>query len=431
VAVERGRGHGRGGGAGPWAWQHVPVPRERLSLADARRVALAAQGFGRARPSSAPGARAVGDVVRRLGVVQIDSVNVLARAQYLPILARLGPYDRTRLDDCSGRAPRSLFEYWGHEAALLPVGMHRLMRWRMDRVHDDALLGMVRVQREQPALVREVAEVVRATGPVTATELEGVFAHIERGERTHWGWNWSDVKRSVEYLFWTGEITSAGRDSAFRRRYAAPEAVLPRAVLAAPTPTREQAHRELVGIAARALGVATTSDLADYFRMPVAATRAAIAELLDAGELVTVAVDNWPASYAPAGFSVPRRLPASALLAPFDPLIWFRPRTERLFGMRYRIEIYTPAEQRVHGYYVLPFLHDEHLVARVDLKADRGSGRLLVQAAQPEGEVAPASVEALARTLHETAGWLDLAEVHVAPVGDLAGRVRAALRPGP
>jgi uncharacterized protein YcaQ len=407
------------------------VPRERLSLPEARRVALAAQGFGRPRPSAAPGARAVGDVARRLGVVQIDSVNVLARAQYLPILARLGPYDRARLDDCSARAPRSLFEYWGHEAALLPVGMHRLMRWRMDRVHDDAWGGMVRVQREQPGLVREVAEVVRATGPITATELEGVFAHIERGEREHWGWNWSAVKRAVEYLFWAGEITSAGRDSAFRRRYAAPEAVLPAAVLAASTPSPARAHRELVAIAARALGVATAADLADYFRMPVAATRSAIVELLDAGELVTVSVAGWPTSYAPAGFSVPRRVPASALLAPFDPLIWFRPRTERLFGMRYRIEIYTPAEQRVHGYYVLPFLHDERLVARVDLKADRASGRLLVQSAHPEGEVDAASLEALARTLHEAAGWLDLAQVHVAPAGDLAGRLRAALRPGP
>lgn len=406
------------------------MPRERLSLPAARRVALAAQGFGRPRPAGDPGARAVADVVRRLGVVQIDSVNVLARAQYLPILARIGRYDRSRLDDCSGRAPRSLFEYWGHEAALLPVGMHRLMRWRMDRVHDDAWGGMVRVQREQPQLVREVAEVVRTSGPITATELEAVFAHIERGERGHWGWNWSAVKRSLEYLFWAGEITSAGRDSAFRRRYAAPEAVLPRAALSAPTPTPAEAHRELVAIAARALGVACAADLADYFRMPVAATRAAIAELLSAGELVTVAVDDWPTSYAPAGFSVPRRVPASALLAPFDPLIWFRPRTERLFGMHYRIGIYTPAEQRVHGYYVLPFLHDEQLVARVDLKADRATGRLLVQSAHPEAGISPESVEALAGTLHETAEWLGLAEVHMAPVGDLAGRLRAALRHG-
>ncbi len=406
------------------------MPRDRLSLPAARRVALAAQGFGRPRPPVEPGARAVADAVRRLGVVQVDSVNVLARAHYLPVLARIGPYDRAVLDDCSGRAPRSLFEYWGHEAALLPVGMHRLMRWRMDRVHDDAWGGMVRVQREQPALVREVADAVRARGPVTATELEAQFAHIERGERAHWGWNWSDVKRAVEYLFWAGEITSAGRDSAFRRRYAAPEAVLPRGVLAAPTPTEPEAHRELVAVAARALGVATAADLADYFRMPTAPTRDAIRELVGAGELIEVAVPGWPPSYAPAGLTVPRRVPASALLAPFDPLIWFRPRTERLFGMRYRIEIYTPAGQRVHGYYVLPFLHDEQLVARVDLKADRASGRLLVQAAHQEGEVPPRAIEALAGSLREMAGWLGLAEVDAAPVGDLAARLRGVLRGG-
>ncbi len=402
--------------------------RDRLSLPEARRVALAAQGFDRPRPASAVGARQIGDTVRRLGVVQIDSVNVLARAHYLPLFARLGPYDRTLLDACSGRAPRSLFEYWGHEAALLPVGLHRLMRWRMDRVHDDAWGGMVRIQREEPDLVREVAEVVGARGPMTATELEAVFAHVERGPKEHWGWNWSAVKRSLEYLFWAGEITSAGRDSAFRRRYAAPEAVLPRAVLDAPTPPPEQAHRELVLIAARALGVAEAADLADYFRMPVAATRTAIAQLVADGQLVTVEVPGWAPAYAPAGFSVPRRVAGGALLAPFDPLIWFRPRTERLFAMRYRIEIYTPAPARVHGYYVLPFLHDEALVARVDLKADRATGRLLVQAAHPEGEVSTQALAALAHELSVMAGWLDVAQVDVAPVGRLAPRLRDAVR---
>ncbi len=391
-------------------------------------MALAAQGLGRPRPAGDPGARAIADVVRRLGAVQIDSVNVLARAQYLPVLARIGPYDRARLDACSARAPRSLFEYWGHEAALLPVGMHRLMRWRMDRVHDDAWGGMVRVQREHPELVREVAELVRSTGPVTATQVEAEFAHIGRGESEHWGWNWSAVKRALEYLFWAGEVTSAGRDTAFRRRYAAPEAVLPATALSAPTPTRAEAHRELVALAARALGVATAADLADYFRLPTAPTRAAIRDLLSTGELVEVSVADWPQAYAPAGLTVPRRVRAAALLAPFDPLIWFRPRTHRLFGMRYRIEIYTPAPRRVHGYYVLPFLHDEALVARVDLKADRATGRLLVQAAHPEADVAAGSVAALATTLRETAGWLGLHDVDVAPVGDLAGRLRAALR---
>ncbi len=404
------------------------MPRDRLSLPAARRMALAAQGFGRPRPAGPVSARQLGDAARRLGVVQIDSVNVLARAQYLPLFARLGPYDRARFDACSARAPRSLFEYWGHEAALLPVAMHPLMRWRMDRVHDDAWGGMVRIQREQPDLVREVADVVRASGPMTATDLEAVLAHIERGPKEHWGWNWSAVKRALEYLFWSGELTSAGRDGAFRRRYAAPEAVLPRAVLDAPTPVRAQAQRELVAIAARALGVATAADLADYFRMPSAEARMAVVDLVADGELVEVDVPGWPPAYAPAGFRVPRRVAGSALLAPFDPLIWFRPRTERLFGMRYRIEIYTPAAQRVHGYYVLPFLHDEALVARVDLKADRATGRLLVQAAHPEAEVSTDALDALARELQVMAGWLDVPQVDVAPAGQLAARLRDAVR---
>jgi hypothetical protein len=408
------------------SWQHWRVPRTRLSLVDARRAALSAGGFGRPRTVTPPGTRALGDVVRRLGAVQIDSVNVLSRAQYLPMFSRLGPYERSLLDAASGRAPRSLFEYWGHEAALLPVGLHRLMRWRMDRVHEDAWGGMVRIQREQPGLVREVADLVRERGPVTATELEVHLEH-DRGAREHWGWNWSGVKRALEYLFWAGEITSAGRDSAFRRRYAVPEAVLPREVLVAPTPSVAQAHRELVRIAAGALGVATAADLADHFRMPTQATRIAIDDLVGAGDLIAVEVPGWPVAYAPASLRIPRRVVASALLVPFDPLIWFRPRTERLFGMRYRIEIYTPPEQRVHGYYVLPFLHDERLVGRVDLKADRPTGRLLVQAAHPEGEVSTDSVDALAGELHSMAGWLGLGDIHVAPVGELAGRLRGAL----
>jgi hypothetical protein len=404
------------------------VARERLTPAEARRAVLAAQGFGRTPASIPPGTRSIGDVVRRLGVVQIDSVNVLARAHYLPLFSRLGPYDRSLLDAASGRAPRSLFEYWGHEAALLPVASHRLMRWRMERAHDDAWGGMVRVQREQPDLVRLVAEHVRALGPITATQLEDVLRHERPVARTDWGWNWSVVKRALEYLFWAGEITSAGRDASFRRRYAVPEAVLPRAVLDAPTPSPEQAHRELVGIAARALGVATAADLADHFRMPAAATRAAIDEMVGAGELVEVLVPEWPVAYARADLRVPRRVDAAALLAPFDPLVWFRPRTERLFGMRYRIEIYVPAPQRVHGYYVLPFLHGEGLVARVDLKADRAAGCLRVQAAHGQGEVPAASVEALARELAAMAGWLGLAGVEVGPRGDLAGPLGRAVQ---
>lgn len=403
------------------------MPRDRLTLPEARRVALAAQGFGRPRPVGELTRRSVADVVRRLGAVQVDSVNVLTRAHYLPIWSRVGPYDRRLLDECTARAPRPLFEYWGHEAALLPVESHRLMRWRMDRVNDDAWAGMVRVGHEQPGLVRQVADLVGELGPVTATELEAAIEHDDRRGRDQWGWNWSVVKRALEYLFWAGEITSAGRDNAFRRRYASPERVLPRAALQAPTPEPEQAHRELVRIAARAMGVATELDLTDYFRMPRSSTRAAIASLVADGELAEVAVPGWPISYAKPDLTVPRRVRASALVAPFDPLIWFRPRTERLFGMRYRIEIYAPAARRIHGYYVLPFLHDERLVARLDLKADRAGRALLVRAAHPEGGVGSDALAALAQTLVSGAAWLDLDTVRVAPVGELAPALQVAL----
>ena len=400
-------------------WQHDRVPRARLTPDEARRAALAAQGFGRPRPANPPTTRAVTDVVRRLGVVQIDSVNVLTRAHYLPVFSRLGAYDRGQLDSASSRAPRALFEYWGHEAALLPVSAHPLLRWRMERAHREAWGGMRRVLHDHPGLVDEVAAAVRTLGPVTITELERELAHIESEKREHWGWNWSNVKRAVEYLFWSGEITSAGRDSTFRRRYADVAAVIPRSVLEVPTPTKEDAQRELVRIAARAMGVATRADLADYFRISQAQAARAIADLLEAGELLPVEVPGWPAAYGVSGLRIPRAVRASALLAPFDPLIWFRARTERIFGMRYRIGIYTPAHKREHGYYVLPFLHDGRLVARVDLKADRGAGRLLVQSAHAEPHCTAADVTELAAELTAAAGWLGLAHVQVVERGDL------------
>lgn len=406
------------------------MPRTRLTPDEARRAALAAQGFARPRPQD-PSGRAIGDVVRRLGAVQIDSVNVLARAHYLPLFSRLGPYDRARLDAASSQPPRALFEYWGHEAALLPVSAHPLLRWRMERAHREAWGGMRRVVREHPQLVTEVAALVRAEGPMTVTELERQVEHVEAGTRERWGWNWSAVKRAVEYLFWAGEITSAGRDSTFRRRYAAVERVIPAAILATPTPTEAEAQRELVRIAARALGVATRADLADYFRLSTGEATSAIADLVGAGALLGVEVPGWPTAYAVPELRVPRRVAGAALLAPFDPVIWFRPRTERLFGMRYRIEIYTPADQRVHGYYVLPFLYDGLLVARVDLKADRAASALRVQAAHAEPSLTDEAVAALAGQLREMAGWLGLADVAVAGVGDLAGALdQALLSPG-
>jgi uncharacterized protein YcaQ len=390
--------------------------RARVSAAEARRIALAAQGFGRPRPASPPGARTMLATVERLGVVQIDSVNVLSRAHYLPLFSRLGPYDRDRLDQAAWRAPRRLFEYWGHEASLLPVAQQPLLRWRMDRAAHDAWGGMRRIQRERPDLVARVLEDVRANGPISASEL----AADERPRKAGPWWDWSDVKRAVELLFWSGQVTSARRRG-FERLYDVPERVLPRAILDAPTPSEEDAQRELVRIAARACGIAAERDLRDYFRLPAAAAKARVAELVEAGELLAVAVEGWrtPALLDP-GARVPRRVDARALLGPFDSLVWERARVERLFGFRFRLEIYVPAPKRVHGYYVLPFLLGDRLVARVDLKADRAAGTLLVQAAWAE----PGAPGETAAELHEElvtlAGWLGLERVQVNGRGDLA-----------
>jgi uncharacterized protein YcaQ len=396
--------------------------RERLSAAQARRVALAAQGFAAPRPAEV-GARAILATVNRLGVVQIDSVNVLARAHYLPLFSRLGPYDRDRFDQASWRAPRRLFEYWGHEASLLPVELQPLFRWRMARAHHEAWGGMRRVATEQPQLVARVLEDVRARGPISAAQL----SEDERPRRTGPWWDWSDVKRAIEYLFWSGEVTSARRRG-FERLYDVPERVLPRAVIEAPTPDEADAQRELIRLAAGAMGVAAPRDLRDYYRLPVAGFRERLAELVEAGELLEVEVEGWKApGYLAAGARVPRRVEARALLAPFDPVVWERDRTERLFGFRYRIEIYVPQPKRVYGYYVLPFLLGDRLVARVDLKADRAAGALLVQSAHAEAHAPDHTAEELAAELRVMAGWLGLERVEVRDRGDLAPALRRAV----
>ncbi|MEA2124783.1 MAG: uncharacterized protein QOI80_1565 [Solirubrobacteraceae bacterium] len=377
--------------------------RTDLSLSEARRVALAAQGFDRERVATP---RAIGATVGRLGLLQLDSVNVLERAHYLPLFARLGPYDRDALDRLAHYAPRRLFEYWGHEASLIPVTTQPLLRWRMERVHDEAWAGVVRVVHERPDVVERVLDEVRGRGPIPA----GAVADDTPHEGGPW-WNWSDVKRAFAFLFWSGQITSARRKG-FERWYDLPERVLPRAVIEAPTPTREEAQRELLAIAARALGVATESDLRDYFRLVAKEAKPRVAELVEAGELRPVAVEGWrQPAYLHRDARVPRQLDARALVAPFDPLVWERPRAERLFGFRYRIEIYVPAPQRVHGYYVLPFLLGDRLVARVDLKNDRQAGELLVQSAHYEEHAPPETRDALAAELELMAGWLGLSAV--------------------
>jgi uncharacterized protein YcaQ len=410
----------------------LPVQRipssDTLSLAQARRIALAAQGFTDPHPTGAVTMRHLRRVIGRTGLLQIDSVNVLMRAHYLPLYSRLGRYPTELLDRAAYRRPRELFEYWGHEASLLPVSLHPYLRWRMAAAHEHAWGGMRRIATDQADLVAWVLAEVRDRGPLTAAEIE---QDVPR-KKTDWGWNWSDAKRALEWLFWTGEVAAANRNGAFARVYDLTERVLPPEILQVPTPSDADAYRELIRVAAAGLGVAGEVELRDYFRLPVAGFRTALGELVDAGVLQPVRVAGWRSqAYLHAGARLPRSVRACALLSPFDPLIWERARTERLFGFHYRIGIYTPAAQRVHGYYVLPFLLGDSLVARVDLKADRKAGVLQVPGAwievdQSMGEVA----EALAGALRDLAEWLGLAEVAAPQRGDLARALSTALRSG-
>jgi uncharacterized protein YcaQ len=394
----------------------------RLSAAAARRIALAAQGFAEPRPAGRVDVRHIRKTIDTVGLLQLDSVNVFCRSHYMPVFSRIGPYPRDTLDRLAGHvdrpsARRELFEYWAHEASLVPFALQPLLRWRMARAHEDAWGGLRRHARDAPGTVQAVFDLVRDQGPLRARETGAERAARAPSEM----WNWHDGKLSLEYLFWSGRVTAANRVN-FERRYDMPERVLPAAVLEAPTPSDEDAQRELVRVAARALGVATEPDLGDYFRLPRGDSKRRVAELVEAGELAPVEVEGWnaPAYLWPAARR-PRRVHARALLTPFDSLVWFRPRTERLFGFHYRIEIYTPAAKRRYGYYVLPFLLGDRLVARVDLKSDRSRGALRVQGAFAEDGVDPEHVAAeLAEELATVAGWLGLDRVVAAPNGDLA-----------
>lgn len=415
------------------------APALRLTAARARRIALAAQGFAdraHRHPPAQPTMAHLGRVLDRVGLLQIDSVNVVARAHLLPVFSRIGPYELALLDRATSRRPRRLVEYWAHEASFVPPETHRLLRWRMARIADEGW-GMIRRAEQDPAVLEAVEAEVAAHGPLTAVELErrleaDVAAGRLRLAPRHgngYAWNWSAVKRALEYLFFVGRVTSAGRTAQFERRYDLPARVLPPAVHDAPDPAPADAIRELIRIAARAHGVGTEQDLRDYFRLSPDQARPAIADLVDAGELLPAVVDGQrrPA-YLHAEARRPRDVEARALLAPFDPLIFERTRTEALFGFRYRLEIYVPREKRVHGYYVLPFLLGDRLVARVDLKADRSAGSLLVRAAHVEpdvGDVTHVAAELLDE-LRRMAGWLGLRDVVVEDRGDLAGALRRA-----
>jgi uncharacterized protein YcaQ len=412
-------------------------PEFDLSAEQARRLALAAQGFGRPRPSGRMDARHVGRAIDDVGLLQLDSVNVFLRSHYMPLFSRLGPYPREALDrlawheDRQGKARRAqrrdLFEYWGHEASLLPVELQPLLRWRMARADSLAWKGVRRIAAEQPQLLEFVLDEVRERGPLRASDLAPKGHRRTAGEM----WSWSEEKTALEYLFFSGQLCAARRVN-FERLYDLPERVLPKAVLAAPTPSQEEAQRQLLLVAAKRLGVATEPDLGDYFRLPRTESKARLAELAENGDLLPVRVEGWrqPAYISPERPTGLRRVAsARALLTPFDSLVWARERTERLFDFRYRIEIYVPAPKRVYGYYVLPFLLGDRLVARVDLKSDRQAGVLRVRGAfaQPHADRDHVARE-LAEELRLLSEWLGLGGVTVARKGDLAGALRKALR---
>jgi uncharacterized protein YcaQ len=411
-------------------------PEFDLSAGQARRLALAAQGFGRPRPRGRVDARHLRRAIDDVGLLQLDSVNVFLRSHYMPLFSRLGPYPREALDrlawheDGNGGTRRArrrdLIEYWGHEASLLPVELQPLLRWRMARADELAWKGVRQIAKDQPQLLEFVLDEVRERGPLRASDLALEGRQRKPGEM----WSWSEEKTALEYLFFSGRVCAARRVN-FERLYDLPERVLPQEVFEAPTPSEEEAQRQLLLIAAKRLGVATEPDLGDYFRLPRSESKARVVELAEDGVLVPVRVEGWPqpaylATERPAGLR--RAAAARALLTPFDSLVWARERAERLFGFRYRIEIYVPAPKRVYGYYVLPFLLGESLVARVDLKSDRQAGVLRVQSAFAEPDVDRSHVAAeLAEKLRQLSEWLGLGGVAVARKGDLAVPLRQAL----
>ncbi|MGH9244313.1 MAG: winged helix-turn-helix domain-containing protein [Acidimicrobiales bacterium] len=391
-----------------------------LSAREARRIALAAQGFGGGpRRLGAAGkrvdARHLRAMVERVGAVQIDSVNVLVRSHKLPMFSRLGPYPRARLMELASR-DRVLFEYWGHEASLLPVELQPLLRWRMERALHAAWGGMRRIATEQPAFVEAVYAEVAERGPFAASQLNG-----GSGNKGSW-WGWGDGKRALEYLFWAGRLTSAGRRRSFERIYDLPERVLPRHVLDAPTPSDDDAKKALLLRSARALGVAATAELADYFRLDQKEAARLAAELAEDGALAPARVEGWPGqAWLDPNAAAPRRVNARALLSPLDSLLWHRPRVQRLFGTKVTFEVYTPSPKRIHGYYVLPFLLGDQIAGRVDLKADRKARTLLVQSAWLEpGHAAARVAVALREELALLASWLDLDHLQLTGRGDLA-----------
>jgi uncharacterized protein YcaQ len=392
---------------------------EKISAASARRISLAAQGFGVPRPATV-GTRQLNLLVQRLGILQIDSVNVFERSHYLPVFARLGAYDKALLDKLTLTAKAPYLEYWAHVATFVPRDDWPLWAWR--RAEMRAKYGKPgKWVDTHPEMIAFVLAELAANGPMAASQIE----HEENVRRGPW-WGLSDIKEALEHLFVFGEVVTAGRRG-FERVYALPEQILSPVLLNTEV-NADDAQRELVRRALTAHGIGTAKDIADYYRLYVATAARVLDELVSAGEAEKVTVEGWKApGYVAAGVRIPRRIEAAALLSPFDPVVWERDRTERMFGFRYRIEIYTPAPQRVYGYYTLPALVDEAIVGRIDLKSDRQNGVLRVQSAWREPHAPAGSEERLVPVLREIAAWQGLGEVVVADRGDLARDLAAAL----
>jgi hypothetical protein len=384
---------------------------DTLSIPDARALALAAQGFDTPRPASKATQRHVNSLISRLGVIQIDSVNVLVRSQELPLFSRLGNHDRNAIPKAT--ESQKIFEYWGHEAAHLPVEIHPLFRWKMEaaRLGKARHWGLTSFYDDNKAFVKRMLKHVETNGPTTARELS--TRTEKRGADKKTWWDWDESKTALEYLFLTGQLMSRGRGTDFARIYDTPDRVLPKKVLDAPTPAEHDARKQLLVRSAIAQGVVAATDLADYYRQKLASVKPLITELLEEGELREVAVDGWAEkAFVHRSAKLPKQLHATALLSPFDSLVWCRPRNERLFDFHYRIEIYTPKEKRKFGYYVLPFMMNGQMVGRVDLKSDRANSKLLVHSMHTEKGTKRTMInDALDNELRAMALWLGLDKV--------------------
>lgn len=382
-----------------------------ISASEARRIALTAQGFNGLARERISNATHIRKVIDQLGLLQIDSVNVLVRAQYVPVFSRLGVYDRSLLDALVLKRPRRYFEYWGHEASLLPVDCHPLLRWRMaDAYRGKGVWTPLKAYAgEKRGEAEALLDRIRNEGPLAASDLAG--SKSSRGM-----WAWSEAKHALEWLFWAGLIAATHRRNNYERVYDLPERVLPSSILEIPTPDEADAKRALPTRSAQALGIATANDLRDYYRIPAEDARIPLEQLVEEGTVQPVRVRGWKhQAYLHKNARAGRSIEGPVLLSPFDPLIWFRPRTERLFGFRYRLEIYTPAHKREHGYYVLPLLLDGELVARVDLKSDRVSDSLIVQRLHLEPRAPQNTMERLMEELRVMASWLGLSNIIVVP----------------